>query len=285
MILLLVRLCVTTFFATLIASSLAAKNAEVTAAWDSIPINIDGNAVDWRGLPAMYLEDQNASVAMSNDDRFVYLLFRTNDIKWARAIKATGFTVYLDPKGGKKKDIYVKFKGGPSREELMKGISSGKHRMPMEMETDVPALGENDESSLYCFIKDRITEKMIPLNGDEGPAAAFDTSKGFYLYELRVPLTGDSLRYYGINAAPGAIIGVSLEWGDMSQMMRKRPEGMGGSLGMGPGGGGPPGGGMGGGMSGRRGGDQMDGPGDHRPEMPKKQEVYLKTTLASQRPM
>ncbi len=264
----------------------SAGGVDIRAEWKKGPIVVDGSASDWQGVPATYLEENNAAVAVASDAQFVYLLFRTNDRKWARAIKATGLTVYLDASGGKKKDTYVNFRGGPSREELMRGGQEDQYRGPEgfehpEISQDQPPRDQmGDEPRLSCFIKDRITEKVIPINGDEGPSAAFDTSKGFYQYEMRIPLVKDSVRYYGVDAKPGAKLGLTLVWGDMSDMMQRRKEGV--KLGLGgPVGGG--GGGMGGGMGGPPGGGmgRPGGPGGMRGGMPKKQEVFLKTTLAS----
>jgi hypothetical protein len=264
-------------------SPVEAKSLEMKSTWGSTSIKVDGQATDWSNVPSEYLSEQNASIAMCNDAQFLYLMFRTNDTRWAGMIRRTGLTIYLDPTGGKKKDYFIKYKGGPSREELMAQMSKrgGGTTTPAMMEDALA--DDEDQTPLTCFVKDRIVEKPIPPDGSEGPAAAYDTSKGFYLYEFRIPLVEDSVRYFGIGALPNKPVGVSLVWGDMGDQMKKGGMKMHDDMGGGPMGGGP-GGGMGGGPGGGMGGGPgggMGGPEGQRPNMPKKQEVMIKTTLAT----
>jgi hypothetical protein len=127
----------------------------------------------------------------------------------------------------------------------------------------------NDNTqTLICSINDNVN-KVVPLDGAEGPAAAFDTSNGFFVYEFKIPLEQGRDRYYGIGIEPGHKIAIGAEWGDMGDFRRRQPGEMGGS-------GGPmPGGGSGGGFDGHR---RMGG--GQRPKMPTKQEVWFKTKIA-----
>ena len=255
------------------------KTREINTVWTDTPRQIDGNTADWQDVAGLYLPDQDAGLAVSNDESYVYLLFRTTDPMWAGTIKRTGLTLYLDSEGGQDKDFFIKYTGGPSREVLMtmagrsregRGNRDGGTGRP---DREPP---EDQPPQLTCYVKDRIIEKPIPLDGSEGPAAAFDTCQGFFVYEFRVPLSESTVRSYGIGAQAGAKVAVGAEWGDMGE----RPSmggGMRGGMDGGPGGGM---GGRGGGIGGRGGG--MGGPpGGQRPEMPQKREVWFKTVLAT----
>lgn len=247
-------------------------------------ISIDGRYDDWQNNSGSFLEKQKAVVAVSNDPDNLYLLFRTNDARWVRTIATTGLTLYVDVEGGKRKDFYLKFVGGPSRDQMrlmMKqefgARSRDSHQMPDDMRRmELEDSPHDSVPTLFCYVKDQIDEKSIPLTGVEGPAAAFDTSRGFFVYEFAIPLGESAVRSYGLGASLGKDISVGLVWGEPMSMRGERPrEGM--DLGSGPGGGmgggmrgGRMGGGMGRGMSGPPGG--MD--------RPTKQEVWLKATLA-----
>jgi hypothetical protein len=252
-----------------------AKTTEIVSAWDSLHISVDGKSLDWPDNPGAFFPEQNASLAACNDGNFLYLIFRTTDARWCRAIKATGITFYIDTEGGKKKDFFIKFKGGPSREQLMSFSRNRDDRMPGDVDKKYPGPHEDAPTELTCFIKDRIVEKTVPLDGNEGPSAAFDTSQGFFTYEFGIPLAAGSVRYFGLGTQPGKEIGVGVVWGDMSGFMGKRGEGhpeMGGQGGGFPGGMGRPGG-----MGGQGG---MEGSGGKRPEKPEKQELWLKAVLS-----
>ena len=255
-----------------------AGQQNTVSAWDSTAIQVDGKANDWTKVPATFLPEQNAAIALSNDGQFLYVLFRTNDRRNARVIKMAGLTISLDPSGGKNQVFQIKFKGGPSRDQLGRPEPAGPN-MPEELPQDLNTPDSREyQPTFTCAIKDRISEKEIPVDGSEGPAVAFDTSLGFFTYEFRIPLIKDSIRYYGIDSRPGRSVGISLVWGDMSSMGPRR-EGEGMRVGMGDPGG--PGGGMGAPRSGM-GGGMMDGAKrNRRPQPMKKQEVWLKATLAA----
>lgn len=255
-----------------------AKSDEISSRFVTQSVTIDGRYDDWKDNPGSFLEKQKAVVAVSNDQDYLYLLFRTNDPRSVRAIAMSGLTVYFDIDGGKRKDFHLKFIGGPSREQLrslMKQEFGGRTPEGREMpegvsRMDIDAGPRDSVPALFCFVKDRISEKSIPLDGVEGPAAAFDTAHGFFVYEFAVPLKESDVRYYGLGAGSDKPISVGLIWGEESPMRGERPNG-----GMG-------GGGMGGGMGGGGGmGRPMGGP-QGGMERPSKQEVWLKTTLAKE---
>jgi hypothetical protein len=246
------------------------------------PITIDGKADDWPSLAGKILKDQNAAVAVANDDKYIYCTFRTTDEKWVRAIAMAGMTLCLDIDGGKHKDFYLKFTGGPSivqlRPRVDRQIESGDEGNYRGVQNE-PRERPISDPKLVLYIKDRLAEKEIPLDGTQGPAAAFDTSLGFYTYEFRVPLEYGKPLNFGLGAKQDKKIGIGLIWGDMEGIMNdRRPDGdPGGGFGGRPGGdGGFPGGGMeprGGHGDGPRGGKMRD-------NMPTKQEVWFRTRLA-----
>ena len=270
-------------FLALIATERGSAKDDLKCPFATQSIKIDGQYDDWKENPGNFLEKQKAVVAVSNDHDKLYLLFRTNDPRWVRTIAMSGLTLYIGVDGGKRKDFYLKFVGGPSREQLRSlqkreiGVRSREKReMPenmrrMELE-DAP---RDSVPTLLCYVKDQIDEKSIPLSGVEGPSAAFDTSRGFFVYEFAIPLKESAVRSYGLGTSLGEEISVGLIWGEPMSMRGERPReemdfgGPGGGMG-----GGMTGGGMGGGM-----GRGMSGP-PGRMDRPSKQEVWLKTRLA-----
>lgn len=238
----------------------------------------DGKIDDWKGIPVTFYQEMNAAIAFANDADHLYIQFRTNDPKWVRAIKMTGITIYVNNRGKKGKRFFVKYTGGPTMEQLKGMVSRDGERSEERSSRMSDRMNQFQDrpNQLTCFVKDRIIEKPIPLDGGEGPAAAFDTSFGFYTYEFRIPLAESTVRDYGINASLGQEISIGAKWGGMGEM--KRGGGMGGRSS-----GGRPGGGGGGGgrMDGRgSGGGRGGGMGRGSFEMPTEQKVWLKTVLA-----
>lgn len=270
------------------AGQAVAKDDRLPSLWSGQAITIDGHIRDWPESAGLFLSEQKATIAASNDSKYLYLQFRTRDPRWIRAIQMTGLTFYVDPKGGKKKDFFIRFTGGPTREQMRALMAANpefnrrerpdRNRDRRNMPPGTRPMDAMDDASLdtvpvfTCFVKDQIVEKQIPLDGAEGPAAAFDTSMGFFVYEFRVPITGSEVRNYGVTAPPGREISVGVIWGEMRMDgEQQRPSfGMGDDMPMGGGGG------MGSGMGGPPGG--MGRGGFQRVE---KQELWLKTTLAS----
>jgi len=261
----------------IVLSGFGCKSSETPSTWVSVPPATNGEIGEWTDLPTTYYEEEEAVLGFANDSSFLYLHFRTRDPKWAETIRVAGLTVYLDPDGGKSKDFYVKFRGGPpigNPDEMRQrlGEAGNDRNVPADQMNIMAARMADSAMHLTCFVKDVIVEKNIPKNGSEGPMVAFDTSMGFYCYEFRVPLTESLVRYYGLNARPGDRIGIGALWGDMEDFLKSTRDDDGGrGGGMGGGRGGGKGGGRGGGTGGGRGG---------RSDMPEKQEVWLTTRLA-----
>jgi uncharacterized membrane protein YgcG len=271
----LLRILVLLSFAAIMTIS-GCKKTQLPSTWTATPIVIDGNIDDWSDKPTTYFEGQDMMAAFCNDSTNLYLHFRSRNFMTASLIRKTGITIYIDKQGKNKKDFFVRLNDGP-----VKPISPRSVRNEDE-EKKKPGFGRQFQSNsrdipprLTCKIKDRIVEKIIPFDGSQGPTAAYDTSFGFYSYEIAVPLDYGSVLYFGLDVDLGQEISIGAEWGDMGDM--KKSARSGGRSGM-KGGGGRAGGGKGG-RGGRSGeGRGMEG-GPSRNKMPEKQEIWANVIL------
>ncbi len=262
---------------------------DLASAWSQAPAKVDSISEDAFDRSITFLKDDSVSIGLVNDSARLYFLLRFRNPQYARVIRMTGLTLWLDAKGKKNKDFMIKFRGGPSWNE-MRSMMGRERRRPLdstrmdnpEMEQPPDSQGRSMEGEFTCFQKDRIVEKPIPEDGSEGPSARFASDNGSFVYILSVPLGESQVRNYGIGTEPGRKISVGMIWGEMPKNMGDRgdrPEG--GFEGGMPGGGGPGGfggrgmhGGMGGGEGRREGGGGQF----HRPE---KHEVWLNIDLAT----
>ena len=243
------------------------KTKQIGTAWMATPVLIDGQFGDWDEYPTAFFEDQKAALSVCNDSLNLYIQLRTNDEATAQSISRSGLTLYLDPNGKKREDFYVKVSGGgPSGPPP--GMSGGQ--MPGgdrpegdPPKSDRPEMGQRPGggTDFRCYMKDRVEEKSIPMDGAQGPAAAIGQDQGFYVWEFSFPLKEPSVRYYSLDASPGQAVVLGLEWTAAADGRQ------GGGRGGGPPGGG---GGMGGGPPGGMGGGNQAS----------EQKVWLKAQLA-----
>jgi len=248
---------------------------EMQSTWTEKPITVDGKVDDWRGIGSALLEENEASVGLANDSSRLYVLVRLRDRRTAGMIRRSGLTLYIDPEGGKSKDFYICFHGGPSREDI-EAMGGDGDRRPSDRENDFMA-PDTGRPEFTCYQKGRIVEMEIPTDGSLGPAAAYGVDQGLYTYEFSIPLQESTVRFYGIGAEPGRKIGLGAKWGGGGRGGMSGPRMHGGGMPPMGGGGDMPPGGMGGGP---RGGGPGDGEFGKRPDRPKEQEVWLKVPLA-----
>ncbi len=267
-----VIILITTIF--VISAMTGCKTQKIAGHWISEPIQIDGQRADWTNIPANYFEDQDIAVGLCNDSENLYLFFSFKNPMWARAIESTGLTLWLDGTAKKKKNLGIRYKGGPPPEELRK--NSG-FNMPEDVAERMKERDEQQkDSSSQITILDNINyrEETLPSSTPAGPAVAFSTSKDIYTYEFRLPLAESGYGQYGFGANPGKFVCIGAEWGEFNMGERYRREGMGGGR---PGGGGFPGEGS---FPGGYGGGGFERPAGMQRQRPEKQEIWIKTQLA-----
>jgi len=275
------------FLSTLIILilSLSCKSTEVQTNWSATPVNIDGEMNDWTNTPTVYFEDSEVQLGLRNDRENLYVLFRFSNQTWAKAIQMGGVTLWLDNSGKKKKDFGIRYAGGPPISEMQKG---GMHNrggfwdsLTPEQQQHFTDMQTAQAHQIIVINKKSNQERTISADGSSGPSVSFGSSQGAYTYEFSIPLEKSDVSHFGIGAQPGQAICLGLEWGGKNESDRKRiiEEG-GGGMDMPPEGRGgmPPGGGPHGGMGGGPHGGGRGGPNMQTPE---KQEIWVKTSLAS----
>lgn len=249
----------------LVTSLAGCNDIEVTSNWCDREISIDGDQADWSGV-LRFLEEEQASVGVLNDGDFLYLCLVSSNQGPVMQTVMSGFTVWFDGGGGKKKNFGIKFplgmQGGPM--PMMDRSKAREPDMPREFldaslkEIEIIGPGEGQLNRAPGFEEQGIQVKIVETHGR-------------LVYELKVPVAITPDHPYAIGAKEGKPVGIGFETGtpDRSAMPGKMGEG-GGMPGGFPGGGRPGGSGMppGGGR----------GP---RPEMPEPIKLWLKVSLAS----
>jgi hypothetical protein len=260
------------------------KTQKVETYWAAETVKIDGEMTEWASTSTSYFEEVGVQLGLCNDTQNLYVLFRFTNQDWARAIRMGGVTLWLDNSGKKKKDLGIRYTGGPSISDLQKPGMSGeggfRESLTPEQEQRLQEMEKNMADQITVIDKKSNQEITLSADGSGGPAVCFASPQGTYTYEFSIPLKKGDVFDFGFGAEPGQTICLGLEWGGMGEMDREKMKKMGGGP---PGGmGGMPPGGMGGGPPGGMGGGRGGGPGG-RPGMQKseEQELWVKTQLAS----
>jgi hypothetical protein len=280
--------------------STGCNSNKIQSHWPKQPIQVDGQATDWEGLPKYYFEDCGVSLGVSNDADNAYLLFRFSNPKWLMSIAKRGVTVWLDGTAKKKKNFGIRYAGRIPLDSTMASAGAFGTNLSEEQQQRVRAMQAETTDQIIVFDAKEGIEISVPPDGMRGPSACLGSADGVFAYEFAIPLETSNRAQYAIGARPGQKIYVGLEFGamDKEELQKSREQmkecqargggtGRGGGLGppsgmqppngMGPGGGMGRGGGMGPpGGTGRGGGN----PEDQMKKMMEGEKIWVKTYLA-----
>ncbi len=258
------------------------KTQEIESPVLQTPIIIDGDLDDWQGMPFTSDEDDNAALAIGNDDSCLYAAVKFRDPMWLRTIRMKGLTIWVNNEAKKDKTIGFRFNGGPGREEMEKLRPQAEQASEVEgqlfQKKDMMTNFDSIETRLEVLEKDFWYQPTpIEQDGRNGPEVAFGMGAGMFWYEYKIPLAPSAGKFYGAGLESSQPFLLCLEWGGIERGDHPRGgmrltgtgiggEGMGGGM---PGDGPPPGGDRRGGMS----------RGDFEKYM-KKQDFWVKIALA-----
>jgi len=251
------------------------KKTEINSNWKSQNIVIDGDDEEWREVQ-IFPKGERIALGIINNDSDLYISFRTSDQSAIMQALSRGFTIWFDPKGGKKETFGVKYPIGVGIQGR-RGLMRNRSQSRTEMENRIKEL-LFIQSGIQIMGPEKEQVAQLPLINDKGIMINTSYSKGQFVYELKVPIKKTATHVYAINVDPGSIIGIGFKTGKFDrETMRGKMMSRGGGK---PGGGMRPGGGMGG--SGRGGSMGMRG-GGMGPQMSESLEIWTKVTLAIQK--
>ena len=249
--------------------------------WLDRAIIVDGDDGDWQNAK-LYVKDWPIDVGVLNDGEYLYLCMTTVDRDLQTEVLMRGLELWIDPGGGRKKEVGIRFPQGAAQRGLegeepgefgrgrggMRGSRGGGRNMrrppggarqfdPERFTAAMKRLGVSGEMVLLESEDDEGLRKLISRDDPLQIRVAYD--RGRLVYEARIPLhnTEPPLSALQVNAGDRVGVGFKSAEMDMSRMMAQRGGRKGGGL---PGGDGMPGVGMpaggmpGGGMGGMRGG-------------------------------
>ncbi|MFA5090005.1 MAG: hypothetical protein WC510_03075 [Candidatus Omnitrophota bacterium] len=250
-----------TIFALLCVFIIGCGKHKIESRWRDGEISIDGKSDEWKDSLAYYDENTRVNIGVMNDDTYLYVCLITRNHGLMEQLLRSGFTVWFDPKGGNNKVLGIHFPsgGGMMPDNGMPAMGRGREDLdppdkksperPTEMFQEpwqeVEIIGPGEEERYKTTVE--AAEKY-------GINVKIGKEKGYFVYELKVPLFENEQYPYAIRPNKDRLIGLGFETsgsgGGMSGSGGRRGMGMpgggmsfgGGGMGR-PGGGGPGGGG------------------------------------------
>jgi hypothetical protein len=252
--------------ASTVPSALSAaegKDIVFKTGWKDRDLVIDGRNSDWQGALG-YLNDPPVMLGFLNDDNAIYVCLATNLPAIREGMLRRGVTVWIDPKGGKRKTLGIRLApsappGGPG-DGPRGGLAEGAEERTGGPPAPPQGAFEPDESAPPARLMVRLPgrDEWTPVEGGAGGIeAAVEDSNGLVVFEMTVPLKGGLEAPVTLGAGPGAAISMSFET-PKPERPRGRPEGPGGDR--------TGRGGIRGGINGPP-GDEFGGPGGFGPGM------------------
>ena len=214
----------------------AAKTTQLASPWQKIQLKVDGDISDWPAPSWQTEKDVQVDYAFGNDDGSLYLVFVFKDQKFLSSIAQTGFTVWINDQGKKKKKIGLRFeKKTLSAADLVAGMEKRNGPMAEDKKKEMlakPAYVVNRFTAVDGDNEDRTARvfQQPPL-----PDFASKAAPGRLVFEFRIPIGPGN----GLNLAPGKTVMVGFDWGGFTKEMRRELMQRGGYEG-GDGGGGMP---------------------------------------------
>ncbi len=215
---------------------------ELTSRWNKNEITIDGVDSDW-GDAVTFIEDQQVSIGVRNDDKFIYVLLKSGSQQVQSQIAFMGLTVWFDPEGKGNKVFGIRFplgrEGfGPRNVDAQNPESYGERRPRLDVvQQELEIIGPGKYDRLRMTVPEA-----------KGISLKLGRSQGFLIYELKVPVSRKKDTPFAIGLEKNKIISVGFENNEMARA--QSPDGNRGGGGF-PGGGGGRGGGGRGGSGGR----------------------------------
>jgi hypothetical protein len=195
--------------------------------WAEQQIIIDGDYQDWSAIHKYFMEEQNLSIATTNDSDNLYLMFRINNERMARRIEMMGVTVWLSKDSKKRKEYGICYAGGTGIFDSIRPEKPPDDGMPHEIDERLEKMRthrrENVPAPGQIFIIQGKEKNEYPEISQQGPSASSSYRDGVYFYEFKLPLpVGVTLK---------SKVTVGLEFGGMSEKNREamREEMRGGS--------------------------------------------------------
>ena len=89
----------------------AASKAKLASDWTAMPVVVDGTSTAWSAFTSVE-KDVRLSIAVKNDDQYLYLALLTSDTPTALQVLNQGLVVWFDIEGRSRKRLGIQYPMG-----------------------------------------------------------------------------------------------------------------------------------------------------------------------------
>ena len=231
------KLLVSLSLAMVIAASGLSQEATPGSCQLASVIQIDGQANEWP-MDWIVDSDKKFSYNVCSDDNNIYVRMRTKDELIRRKIALFGFTVWMDPKGKKKRKLGLRFPTGIEGQERMIALrqsgdpntmSSGQ-RADFQKEINKTFIRDIEVLELIGLADEPLTSTRSGITNGIKVAIAADEEEA-YVYEAIIPF-----KSFRLSKSSIATLGIGFETGKYVMKAPKTPSSNTGVGTQGPGG-------------------------------------------------
>ena len=179
---------------------------ELKSHWRDRDITIDGRNTEWSDYLTP-VDDKGTSVALANDQEYLYIGLVTGDGNLQRQIFRGGVTIWFDPAGGEEKKFGIHYPLGPAtsgRREGEIGEADRDERQP-------PEIAQSAASELELIGPQDGEHHRMTIGETGGIDVRFRDYRDTLVFELKVPLVDNGKHPFAIGTKPGSPLGVGLE--------------------------------------------------------------------------
>lgn len=180
------------------------------SSWNEGNITVDGDQSDWTNK-LKYIEDERAAVGVFNDDDNLYLCLTTDDRGKIMQILNLGMTLWIRPDKDNEKTFGIRYPLSSDhfdfrdfrrrqKDENDAGYLSRMLNGYQEKHNELQIVNE-DNYSLYAY----------PVNNTSGINIKLGESMRQLVYEISIPISGNSNSEFSIDLFPGDNLTIGFE--------------------------------------------------------------------------
>jgi hypothetical protein len=197
----------------------ASEDNAVASRWAEVPVQVDGNPVDWTAEEIVVVESVGTDISARNDAENLYILLVLKDPKFQSTVEHTGITLWINTAMKTKKVHGIKFyRKTVTPEELIQNLKAQGQTLTAEKEAELKT-----RPSYFLFACDTVNKKgaVVPHSGPTG-IGAYRISKGEHImvYEFRIPFVLLNDPENDVKVDPSKPFKVGAEWGGMTEEAR-----------------------------------------------------------------
>jgi hypothetical protein len=196
----------------------AAKTLTVESRWQNTPLKIDGDISDW--MAPLFNSEKSVQVdyAFCNDADNLYLVFIFKEQKYLSSLAQTGFTVWFNDQGKKKKIMGLRFeKKTLGAAELIAVMEKKSGPLPEAKKKEMLAKPAYLINQFVAVNGDSEDQTSLVFKQPPLPEFISQSQSGRLVFEFRIPIGPGN----GLNLAPGKSVMVGFNWGGSTKEMRQ----------------------------------------------------------------